>query len=276
MPDSNSRSSRPHEARGLRLRIAVRRMHRKAADFIAALAREGVVNRAAFYTHWAGNKWPKRQLVRVYEERLHMPLGWIHEGGGESVEDLREALSLLDKDANHPGLRPLLNFTSPFATPVWQANQLLQQPPPDSGKISTNRHIPILQNADIGRFLAGERPLYVSQLPILESLNPGPLAFGWTVPEHDLSMAGANGRSIPPGALIVIDPQATISPGRYVLAKPREKQGWMLRRYQAAFDFDATQPYLLVASNPSFEAIRVSDPSRWEIAGRAILIAESL
>jgi hypothetical protein len=282
MPDTNPPPTKLHEARGLRLKIAVQYHYRRAADFADILARDGVVERAAFYSHLSGTKWPDGKTlsrVREYEARLGMPVGWIHDGRGEDVEDLRRALDLLKDDEGKAQIRRLFPFFPLSRTEESAVNQQLEESGADSGKISKIRHIPILPDGKIEAWLSGERALDMmaaQTIPILLDGDIGPRAFGYVVGRDDHSMASATARSFPPGTVVVIDPDRPITPGNYVLAKPKTKRIWMLRLYRAALEYDGSQPYTLEASNPAFEAIRVADPAGWEIAGRAVKIIEDI
>jgi hypothetical protein len=282
MSDSNPPAYKAHEARGLRLRIAVQFHYKRAADFAEALSRDGVVERATFYSHLAGKKWPDGKtlrIVREYEDRLGMPAGWIHDGKGENIEDLRQALGLTKEENGKAALRERFPFFPLPRTDGSTVNQLSEETVPDSGKISKIRHIPILPDGKIEAWLSGERSneaMAGKTIPILRDDDIGHRAFGYVVGRDDHSMTSATARSFPPGTVVVIDPDRAITPGNYVLVKLKSKRIWMLRLYRAALEYDGSQPYTLEASNPAFEAIRVADPAGWEIAGRAVKIIEDI
>jgi hypothetical protein len=284
MPKAKSPKHRLHEARGLRLKIAVRYHYRHAREFGEALERDGVVTLVAFYSHLKGDKWPsdKPEIVREYERRLGVPAHWISDGQGETLDVLEQALAVAEAKtssasalaATTAALLQLLPFFPPRRTEGPGVNQQSQEIATESSIISQIRHIPILQDSQIGRYLSGERAsdMLEDTIAIPADLGAGPRAFGWRVRAHDLSMQRANGTGFLPGTRLLVDPDAPISPGCYVLAKPKSRPSYMLRRYQAAFDHDGAQPFTLEAINPSFEAIRVTDPASWEIAGRVILV----
>lgn len=275
MSETKSRNPQLHEARGLRLRIAVDHQHRHARAFGDDLEADDVISRGAFYSHYSGKRWPtEAKVLSEYGRRLGVPHRWLSEGYGESIEDLQAALALVGDRKTYPDLQRILPFFPPPRTQGSAVNQQLQEIAADSFIISQIRHIPILQDRLIAGYLSGERAADMMEdtIPVTSDLKAGPRAFGYRVAEGDRSMTRANGRGFLPGTPLVIDPDAPISPGCYVLAKPRARASYLLRRYQAAFDHDGTQPFTLEAVNPSFEAIRVTDPDSWEIAGRVIWV----
>ena len=239
MPKAKTPSPRLHEARGLRLKIAVSHRYRHAREFGERLQEDGVIAVGAFYSHYNGIRWPSDvKVVREYERRLDLPVDWLSVGGGESIEDLRRALALVRSPKTYPALLKILPFFPPPPTQDPLVNQQTEESEADSSIISQIRHIPILQDREIVGRLSGERvstnSMVVETMPITPDLQAGPRAFGYRVAQNDLSMTRDNGKGLCPGSRVVIDPDAPISPGCYVLARPKSRPNYMLRRYQAA------------------------------------------
>ena len=229
----------------------------------------------AFYTHYKGTRWPTEiEVLREYERRLGVPADWLSLGHGEAIEDLHGVLGLVGDKKTYPELLRILPFFPPPRTQGSAVNQQTQEIAPYSSIISQIRHIPILQDRQIAGYLSGERAADMMEdtIPVTLDLKAGPRAFSYRVADSDRSMLRANGSGFQPGSPLIIDPDAPISPGCYVLARLKTRDRYMLRRYQAAFDHDGSQPFTLEAINTSFEAIRVTDPESWEIAGRVILV----
>jgi hypothetical protein len=257
-----------HEAFGLRLKIAVLSQHRSSTPFLERLEAEGVVTKGAFYYHFSGDKRPSKvDIIAAYERLLGTPRGWIADGDGETLKDLREAYQALDdRDMENPVLRRILNKL---------VNHGAQQTGTESGKLLEIRHIRILSDDQITALISGTavvKDLAGPQRTIPVSAAVSSDAFIFVIPEHDHSMTATAFPSMPPGTQLLIDRAAPIRPGDFLLIRPVNKPAWMVRRFRAQGPYGETAQFTLAALNPHFEPIRVTDPDAWQVAGRVISV----
>lgn len=116
------------------------------------------------------------------------------------------------------------------------------------------------------------------QLPAPAQINAGPQAYTYQIPADDSSMVGNGHRSFHPGDFLVIDPDRVIKPGEFMLVW---LPGWTepaLRQLQSSRPIDPVDPhydFTLVALNPNFAPVKVSDPRDVEICGRLVHSSQS-
>jgi len=103
------------------------------------------------------------------------------------------------------------------------------------------------------------------------SMEPGNGCFGYVIAENDMSMVGTNGASFPPGTEAVFDADQDVLPDNFLLCRPKGMKSWLLRQYKAGLPISVACEYSLHALNPAVEAIRVTNPELWEIAGRLVI-----
>lgn len=112
-----------------------------------------------------------------------------------------------------------------------------------------------------------------SALPVSEEFA-GPDFFCTEIGASDTSMVGDKGDTFPPRTVLIINTNRAAwedeTPPFYVLARPKGMKGWLLRRLDAALPLSVASEFTLSALNPNIETIRVSDPAKWEIAGRLV------
>ena len=86
-------------------------------------------------------------------------------------------------------------------------------------------------------------------------------------------MTGDKGPSFSPGTYVAADPERTIMPGELVLADLLE-DGPVFRIYKAARPYAQGVPFRLVASNPAYDAIDVTEARQLVSIARVIFTAQ--
>ncbi len=268
----------PHEAFGLRLTIAAIARFSALGSFRAQLIGRPGLSKATVYRHAAGERLPdKDEIITLYEKILRIPPGWLLAGAGESVADLREAEAAIKaKDRANPALQKILAYldTDENRGNVVPINQLERAPQLTYGKFAQIRHIPVLTAGEIIDLMAGRRTIDEMSIqrfiPVVADTDLGPRSIAHVVRADDFSMTSAGGYSIPPNTELIIDRDREIQPGDFILVRHRSEDEFMVRRYKASQRHGVATRFTLEALNPSFEPIRVDDPSEYEIAGRLV------
>lgn len=266
---------------GKRLQLAILLRDKDNTEFIGLLRAKKITSKASFYYHCDGAVRPSDRVVEEYERLLDLPHGWLWRQD-ETAEELDEALDAYSKGEDD---NPILMRVEQALPAKPRENNVIDlpinHPPkhsvPESSITLEIRHIPILPEEKISAWLAGERSfemLSAKTLPIPDLPNLGPRAWAHRLGMTDYSMTGLGDRSYPPGTLLVIDPDHQIMPGDRIVIRPRGEPHWLLRKYQAPWPLPTNlakaKEFTLVATNQSFEPIRVTKPREWELGGRVM------
>lgn len=263
---------------GKRLELAVLLHGSSNTAFIKQVVAARLGAKGSFYNHTGGKSKPQDKTVRAYERLLDLPDGWLwrQDLSSDELDEVREALKEGERDnpallkirASIPESRSANNVVS---LPI---NQSVKHFVPESSITVEIRHIPILPPEKIGAWLAGERSfemLSAKSLPIPDLPNLGPRTWAHRISSNDFSMTGMGDSSYPPGTILLVDPDQKILPGDRIVLRLRSENEWRVRRYQASWplpaDFDQAQEFTLIATNQSFEAIRVTNPRDWQLGG---------
>lgn len=269
------------EGVSIRLRIA-----RLEAGYVTLTAAEdfiedrGIVSARAYKSYETGTRAVQIKHIKQFEEAFGIrPTGWLEHGGGETLESLELRVAELEQEAQQK-LRDVTSAPLPAKTGKTASSSAVNQLTSEPGKVDINAshlvpvgRIPFLLAEEIASFLAGKRDWAMagSTLPVPEEFA-GPDFFSCEIGATDTSMVGEKGDSFPPRTLLIINSNraawADETPPFYVYARPKGMKGWLLRRLDAALPLSVASEFTLSALNPSIEAIRVSDPSKWEIAGK--------
>ncbi len=90
-------------------------------------------------------------------------------------------------------------------------------------------------------------------------------------------MVGAQGAaSFRPGTVLVVDREAVILPGHFVLADLPDLDEPLFRQYKAARPYQERTPFTLVALNPAYDSIDITSRTPCTIIGRVIWTASPL
>lgn len=194
--------------------------------------------RRAYFAHEAGKRVPEPERRKRYAEAFGVSDKWLAGQGDDEVNQLNQNDTILD--------------ISPSQT-------------------AAVRRIPILSGNDIRKFADGEgvRVMATQDIPVPAQLNLSADSFGYEIPANDVSMMyGEGGQSFPPGSMLIIDRQAEIIPGSYVIADVEGFEQLIVRRYIASLP-NMTTGYELEAINPAFKPLTVRD-TKCRILGRAV------
>ena len=263
---------------GRRLELAILLTGSSNTAFIRRIKETRLGSKGSFYNHTGGQNKPADKMVHAYEDLLGLPRGWLwrRDLSSDELDEARDALK--DAEFENPALVKIRASIpkSRFENNVVDLpiNHPIKLVAPESSITLEIRHIPILPDEKISVWLAGERSfemLSAKRLPIPDMPNLGPRAWAYQISLNDFSMTGIGDHSYAPGAFLVIDPDQKIVPGDCIVIRPRGETQWMVRKYQAALplpqDFDKAKEFTLVATNVSFEPIRVTSPRAWELGG---------
>jgi hypothetical protein len=267
---------------GKRLELAVLLAGSSNTAFIKRIVAARICSKGSFYNHTGGVNKPQDKMVYAYEDLLGVPRGWLwrRDFTSDELDEVRDALK--DGEADNPTLVKIRASIpkSRIGNNVvdLQINHSGKQNASQSSITVGIRHIPILPKDKISAWLAGERSfemLSAKPLPIPDMPNLGPRTWAHPIADNDFSMTGPGDISYPPRTLLTVDPDQTIVPGDRIVIRKRGVGEWLVRRYQAPWplpaDLAKAQEFTLVAANPSFEPIRVTNPSDWEVGGCVML-----
>jgi len=280
MADPVEPSGDDPEMMRLRLRIA-RLLHGWSTARDAACYVEGVgaAKERAYKSYDEGQRTLTLKAIEKLAAAFEVDADWLRHGSGETRAELQRRFSALNEQAkttprrmitagemeqNPSGKQNLNQLTSNIAQVDINASLL----------VPTGR-IPFLLGEAIALFLAGKRDWAMagSTLPVPEEFA-GPDFFCTEIGASDTSMVGEKGDSFPPRTVLVINTNRAAwedeTPPLYVLARPKGMKGWLLRRLDSALPLSVATEFTLSALNPNIETIRVSDPAKWEIAGRLV------
>jgi hypothetical protein len=249
-------------ARSVRIKIARLRRYPRRKDALVIWRAETGMSDDIYVSYEVGRRSPKRHTQKILEHLFGVePKGWILDGGGETYEDLLAMLDEVEAQA------------AKTASAAREINPLTQYKVANPSPEGSIRHISLLSAREIHQYLAGvwgNTEMSAPRLPIPSGVEAGPRAFGHVVPHHDLSMVSAGGISIPPGTILVVDPDQDVLSGNLMLIAPAGSEWWLLRQYEAALPLSIAAEFTLRASNPSIPPITVSDRGTWVIGGRLI------
>jgi hypothetical protein len=250
------------DMRRVRLKIARLRRYPRKKDALVVWTAETGMSEDSYTSYEVGRRQPGIPALQVLERLFGVePKGWLVHGAGESYQDL---LAMLDEAEAQ---------AAKATTAAREINPLTQYKVAKSSPEGSIRHISLLSAREIHQYLAGvwgNTEMSAPRLPIPSEVEAGPRAFGHVVPHHDLSMVSAGGISIPPGTILVVDPDQDVLSGNLMLIAPAGSEWWLLRQYEAALPLSIAAEFTLRASNPSIPPITVSDRGKWVIGGRLI------
>ena len=86
-------------------------------------------------------------------------------------------------------------------------------------------------------------------------------------------MVSNAGASFGAGTYIVVDPDAVILPGKYVLVVLKGFEEPLFRIYKAARPYEVGVHFTLQALNPAYDQISIKDPGQVESIQRVIYTA---
>lgn len=270
------------EARRWRLRIA-----RHSAGWLTALdagrhlEARGVVTERTYKGYEVGARpVTTENAVRIARAFRVDPPEWIRDGDGKPLEFLRRRAAELDAIAKRKvsEVRVPEHARAAEETAAKSINQLtsniIKLDINPSQLLPTGR-IPVLLAEEIASFLAGKRESLMSgpTLPVSEEFS-GPDHFCYEIGPSDTSMVGMGKDSFPPRTALIINTNASAwkdeTPPFYVLARTKGMKGWLFRSLESPLPLSVAKEYTLRALNPDIEPIRVTDPAKWEIAGRLV------
>ena len=266
---------------GKRLALAVLLRGIDNTILVKRMREEGVSSKASLFNHKRGRNKPANNIVIIYERLLDLPHGWLwrQDFSSDELDEIKDALRTHASDnpllikirASIPKLKSASNGVGlPINHPIKQ----LELTPSKTLQIL---YVPILPDGEVSAWLSGGRSFEMSlikTLPIPDMPNLGPRTWAHVIAQSDFSMTGIGDRSYPPGSILIIDPDRPIIPGDRIVIRPRDVTQWLVRKYQAAWtlpaDFANAKRFMLIATNPSFEPIRITKPDAWELGGRVM------
>ncbi len=280
MPKDTTIGPHEREAFGLRLKIAARARGLTTKDVIGKIRDRVGLSEAGFHKHWAGASMARGEKLQAYSDILDVTADWLTSGGGEDIDILRSAVVAMEAGENkNPDLIFIQKQIGVNTDDRGAVNQLSQDSGTNSSKTLEICHIPVLAGDELAAYVFGNGSVNIMTahfVPVLKRDGLGPRAVAHEFTVGDLSMVSPTERSFPPGTILVFDPARAIAPGDFILVRLKGDEAWMCRRYKAALAFGKAKAFTLEALNPSFEPIRVNDPSKWEVAGRAVKIVSDL
>lgn len=201
---------------------------------------------------------------------------WLRNGSGETREQLLQQIVALQEAMKDMPTRVVALGGEPKNDAAQSLNQLTSKVVKldiKPSQLVPAGRIPVLLAEGIASFLAGERDDLMAgpTLPVSEEFA-GPDHFCYEIGPSDTSMVGTEGDSFPPRTVLIINTDAQAlqdeTPPFYVMARPKGMKGWLFRRLESPLPLSVATEYTLRALNPAIDPIRVSDPAKWQIAGK--------
>lgn len=135
-----------------------------------------------------------------------------------------------------------------------------------------NRMVPIMSMASYEELIEvadGKKPSSDRRIPIGSRMDLSPRAFAIEI--SGLSMVGPGDRSFRPGDQVLIDPEAPLDPGCFILVGvEREGRRELLLRKFTPVEHGSNDAYALVPLNRDFATINVPGSAIVRIIGRAV------
>lgn len=245
-------------------RLEVARLRKYPDSSVRAMARDLTeqhhISHQTYYWHERGERTPRMLVLRTYAEFFEIPLDYLLYGvGAEDYES--EAREIARSKGRVLRIDILEGSRVMLSKSVNQPINLNKNHLPNFGGI---RFIVKLMAEDLKNIAEGRIQLAdVSgeKLPVPPGLSLSDDIAWWQIPDYDHSMAGQGDETFPPGTLCLIDMQADIEPGRFVVAFMASQNEPVVRRYVSDRRWAPGAKFRLEALNPETETIRVDTPS---------------
>ena len=271
-----------------RLKLARQRKFpnaKAASDALAAQQGAGKSSRS-YQSHESGERQPKLRDLSAYAQMFEVPLEYFVFGRHPEISDAEiEAQALLYRkklqqrtgitEPKPAGARVLINGAK-SGTSLVPINHVPQQVETNPIHNIGARFISVLSASEIRQLITGRGDLATmsgQQLPVPQSLSASEHSYSYQIAEHDLSMVSSAGASFGPGTYIVVDADAVILPGKYVLVVLKGFEEPLFRIYKAARPYENGVPFTLQSLNPAYDPILVKDASQVESIQRVIYTA---
>lgn len=252
----------------------------RVCKFESALAAIAVlkVKPRAYYKHERGQSRPDLGRLRLYADMFGAPLDYLL-FGAEAEKFEAKARELAQRKGDELQIDTLTDAKTRINSNVNapQINQLTEQTRATPSHNQSTRLIVLLTASEIRKLSNGLGELATMSGPMLsvpDFLQPSRRSFWYRVPFDDRSMVSEGGL-INPGGFGIIDLEAKIIPGDFVLADLSDG-GVVLRTYVAARSYQPGVSFELKALNPAYKPIEVPLDSECLSIGKLVFFGNSL
>jgi transcriptional regulator with XRE-family HTH domain len=277
MADDDLRFDRAELREAFKLRLRIARIRAGFTTLTAAAkavdARLPITART-YSGYETGPNVPEAMLIQQLERYFKVPPGWLLNGQGETLDQLKAALAEAQGGIGRNAKRK--DVPADPAQSQDGVNQLtsniLKLDIKSSQSVPSSR-IPVLLAHEIAVFLAGNGDFVMQaarMLTVPESFPVGPKVYCHVIPDDDFSMVSDDGLSFAPGDELIFDGALDVPHGKFLLIRPKGAEAWLLRRYEGGAAFSKASEFTLHALNPAVSPIRVTDRDAWEFGGRLI------
>lgn len=216
------------------------------------------LSKSTYYGHERGDRRPNYSTLCTYAQFFDIPIQYFL-FGEDSERYEQEARTVASKKKKTLKVDFLTSSDAPLVSSVNQQIKNDNFSPSQKGRL---RLIVKVMADDLKKIANGDASLAEipgdTSLPAPPFLDLSEQVCWWQIPQTDFSMVAGGEAALPPGTLCLVDLEATIDPGKFVLALLKNEPTPLVRQYHSDRSWAAGVEFTLSPLNPHAKPIEVS------------------